>query len=287
MEYTKGFEGHITAEFNFDVVDVFRCHFRMHTIAVVSFKPDMIIVQTMVEPYEMPNIDIKGLYTTIIPLSSLKVYEYDCNLDEVNIIVSEKLVTGLPRSSKILCVNVVKDEPFSFYDEECNEISEDAVEVSFDIAHLKKNCKVEIASGFSFGRHVNEPYPHFLIKSRIHHTILEDYITRLLNSDEVQSILVKNVKAFKSFYSSPNLKIKIGKDGSIIFYGSSSKFGVMFAIGSFDCEIDFEAPRVPFKSLLKFIGSSKSNFEILKTILPEFIIRDKYHTTYAAFNRIF
>ena len=35
MKYTKEFEGHITAEFDFNVVDIFKCHFRVHNIAVV------------------------------------------------------------------------------------------------------------------------------------------------------------------------------------------------------------------------------------------------------------
>ena len=79
----------------------------------------------------------------------------------------------------------------------------------------------------------------------------------------------------------------VGKDGSIIFDNCNKGFGVRFGIGSFDCEIDFQAPRKPFKGLFKFMGPSNVNFEILKTILPEFIIRDKYYTTYAAFDQIF
>ena len=30
MEYTKEFEGYITAEFNFNIVDLLKCHFRVH-----------------------------------------------------------------------------------------------------------------------------------------------------------------------------------------------------------------------------------------------------------------
>ena len=161
MEYTKEFKGHITAEFNFNIINNFKCHFRVHNIIAVSFKPDMIIIQTMVKPYEMPNISDKGLYTTMIPLSSLKNYELECNLNEGNVIASEKLLTGLPVSSKIECINIVKNEPFIFYDEECNEVSKDSVEVSFDIIHINKKVKVKTTSGFSFGRHMNEPYPHF------------------------------------------------------------------------------------------------------------------------------
>ena len=121
----------------------------------------MIIVQTMVKPYGMPYINTKGLYTTMISLSSLTNYEFECNHSEVNIIVSKKLITGLPGSSKIECINVVSSEPFSFYDEECNEVFDESVEVSFDIIHMSKKVKVKTTSGLSFGIHVNEPYPHF------------------------------------------------------------------------------------------------------------------------------
>ena len=194
------------------------------------------------------------------------------------------MITGLPGSSKIVCINVVKSDLFIFYDEECNEVFKDSDEVSFDIIHLKKNVKLETTSGFSFGRYMNEPYPHFLINSRIDYPIQEDYIPKLLNSGKIQSVLVENVKEFKSFYS--YFKIMVGKDGSIIFDGSNG-FGVRFAIGYLDCEIDFEAPRGPFRGLLKFIGSSKANFEILKTIPPDFLIKHEYYTTYAAFDRVF
>ena len=33
------------------------------------------------------------------------------------------------------------------------------------------------------------------------------------------------------------------------------------------------------------MGSSKSEFEIVKSVLPEFIIRDKYHSTYVYFDQ--
>ena len=45
------FEGHITAEFKFNVIDVFKCHFKMYNIAVLSFRKDKIIVQTITKPY--------------------------------------------------------------------------------------------------------------------------------------------------------------------------------------------------------------------------------------------
>ena len=131
---------------------------------------------------------------------------------------------------------------------------------------------------------MNEPYPHFLIKPLFDHPIQEDYVRRLLNSSEVKSVLVNNVKQFKEFWRDSN-RMNIRKGGCIVFYGK--EFGVKFAIGKFGGEIDFEAPMGPFNGLFNFLGSSKAKFEILKTILPDFIIKHEYYSTYAAFNRVF
>ena len=49
------FEGHIIVEFEFNVIKIFKCHFRMHNIVLLSFRKDMIIMQTMTNPYRMPN----------------------------------------------------------------------------------------------------------------------------------------------------------------------------------------------------------------------------------------
>ena len=105
---------------NFNFIDLLKCHFRVHNIAVLSFRADMIIIQTMVDPYRMPNINTKGLYTTIVPLSSLKEYDYDCSscgepLNEVNVVISKAIVLDLPSGSKIECINVVKGDPFRSY----------------------------------------------------------------------------------------------------------------------------------------------------------------------------
>ena len=64
------FEGHITAEFKFNVIDVFKCQFKMYNIAVLSFRRDKIIVQTITKPYKPSDIDKQGFFrnhhTTII-----------------------------------------------------------------------------------------------------------------------------------------------------------------------------------------------------------------------------
>ena len=44
---TQMFKGHITAEFKFNVFDLFARHFKIHNIVILSFRPNEIIVQTM------------------------------------------------------------------------------------------------------------------------------------------------------------------------------------------------------------------------------------------------
>ena len=280
------FEGHITAEFNFNIIDVFKQHFRVHNLVVVSFRKDMIIVQTMTGPYTMPIIDTKGLYTTLIPLSSMKEYGFDCNREEVNVIVSRTLLSVNFKSN---CINVVADNPCIIYDEEhCGEVK-DFVEVTFDvISNLGKDVKFETVSATSFGIFVNEPYKHFLIRSHIDYPIQDDY-KDIINLTPNQTVLVDNPKAFKSFCHN-NFKITVGKDESIIFEECSGISNVKFCVGHFDCEKDFDLPSFPFKNLFKFLGVIRddTNFEITKPnvidpILMGFKINSKFYTTYTIF----
>ena len=196
IECIKGFEGHISAEFNFNIVDLLKRHFGVYMFAVLSFRPDMTVIQTMLKPYPGPNAEINGIFITIIPLSSLKEYDYDCSLDEVSVMISEMLVSGLPIGTKIGCINVVKDKPFRFYSgqriEDETDIGsdyyseietvyknryyekhliryEEAVEISFDIIHAKEGIRLKTTQHIPLGIHRNEPYPHFCIKSRLHY----------------------------------------------------------------------------------------------------------------------
>ena len=271
--YKMEFEGHITAEFKFNVINVFRWHFRMHNIVILSFRKDMIIVQTMTNPYRMPNVDTKGLYTTMIPLSWMKAYEFDCNYEEVNVMVSKILLVG---SFKSRCINVVRAEPLG-------ADNKSSVEDTFDWLHRDRNVEICTKVSDSLGFHLSEPYPHFLINSTLDYTIQQDYVRKLNNPNGIKSVLVDNPSAFKSFYS-PNYNIFIEKD-CIVMDNGNGAFLTRFGIGLVDNELEFEVPNKPFKNLFKFMGSSKSEFEIVKSVLPEFIIRDKYHSTYVYFDQ--
>ena len=313
MELITGFEGHISADFNFNIVDLLKCHFRVYAFTVLSFRPDMIVIQTMLKPYPVPNANTRGIYTTIIPLSSLAEYDYDCTLDEVSVIITLTLVSGLLSGTKIGCINVVKDKPFRFfndnlYDSDIGSSSdsdsdsprhkalhnccydknsiryEEAAEVSFDIIHSKEGIRLKTTQLIPLGIHVNEPYPHFRIKSRLFYFIQEDFVNNLLSPSEVESTLVSHIKQFKNCLSCSS-RIKVRKGGSIVFHCKNT--GVKFMIGNdTDSGSKFEVPTYPFRSLFKYIGSSKAKFEILWTEEPDFIIRHAYYSTYAAFDRV-
>ena len=62
-------------------------------------------------------------------------------------------------------------------------------------------------------------------------------------------------------------------------------FNTKLCIGLTNNELEFEVPSRPFKKLFKFMGSSKTKFEIVKSVLPEFIIKNKYYLTYISFGR--
>ena len=155
--YKMNFEGHISVHLKFDIIKIFKCHFRMHNCVVVSFRRDMIIIQTMTILYRMPNIDWKGMYTTVVPLSSMTLYEFECNLEEVNVMVTKNLVCRKVRSKWI---NVVHTEPLGME-------PRDTVDVTFDLIPFERNRRfvTDEFENRAFGMHLNYPYPVFLINS--------------------------------------------------------------------------------------------------------------------------
>ena len=288
MENIKGFEGHISADFNFNIIDLLKCHFRVYAFAVLSFRPDMIVIQTMLKPYPVPNANTRGIYTTIIPLSSLAECDYDCTLDEVSVIITLTLVSGLPSGTKIGCINVVKDKPFRFLndnlyesdigsssDSDSDSLShkalyncsydkssiryEEAVEVSFDIIHSKEGIRLKTTQLIPLGIHVNEPYPHFWIKSRLFYFIQEDFVNNLFSHSEVEFTLVSDIKQFKNCLSCSS-RIKVIKGGSIVFYCKESGFNFMIGNDT-DSGSKFEVPIYPFRGFLILLGHLRQSLK--------------------------
>ena len=128
----------------------------------------------MTIPYRMPNINSKGMYTTIIPLSSMKSYEFECNSEEVNLMVTKNLVAKIVSSR---CINVVYTEPLKM-------VPRPTVEVTFDLAPREHSrfvridglcpCSVQGFENRPFGMHLSNPYLMFLINSVLDYEVKED-----------------------------------------------------------------------------------------------------------------
>ena len=222
----------------------------------------------------------------------MKEYEYECNRKEVNVVVAKSLISVKYSCN---CINVVADNSRTIFYEEhscglCGEVK-NLAEVTFDIiTKLGKDVKFETTSAFSFGRFVNEPYKHFLIKSLIDCPIQDDY-KDIVSLEPNQTVLVNNPKEFKTFYNS-NVSITVGKNSCFVFegYGDYTKF----ITGDQKCEKDFELPGFRFAKLFKFIGSIKDDtkIEIIKPnvhsnpFLMGFKIIGEFYMTYTVFGAV-
>ena len=53
-DFKDSYKGYITAEFNFNVIDVFKQHSSIHNLVVVSFRKDMIYNDISLRDYILP-----------------------------------------------------------------------------------------------------------------------------------------------------------------------------------------------------------------------------------------
>ena len=283
------------ATFKFNILDVFSQHFKIHNSVVLSFKPNEIVMQTMHDNINetKDDSDIKGFYTTTIPLESLEEYDFDCNILEVNVIVTKSLIKSTSKVARgCKSINVVSNG-FLLINE---EILESLVEVSFDLYEksLRGRRKVvnegvneEVSddedyreyelerledelslpkysktSDEIFGRIVKKPYLHYLFTSRI------DYKIHYINTNFCyKSIVVRNPNLFKSQYG-PDSRIFIAENGTILFcrchhysetdaiiQAPNGEFGNYDTDEEGDCEkFDYELPSKVFNYLYRFIG---------------------------------
>ena len=247
--------GHITAEFKFNILEVFTQHFKIHNIVVLSFRSNEIIIQTMNDPGMVTNIETQGLYTTTIPLESLEEYEFECNKDEVNVMVTNALTEA---TSKVATgcnfINVVTDglmketygprrgpgeaykyDPLRGNKPLAKSLANPLVEVSFDLYEKKRRHEKELrlarakgpqrGPGYAkpknddcsilFGKLVETPYLHYLVSSRMDHPI-QYYFN---NEAKYKSIIVRNPIQFKRFYGHEQ-RIFVGSENeAIVFCG--------------------------------------------------------------------
>ena len=111
------------AEFKFNIFDVFSQHFKVHNSAILSFKPNEIVIQTMRDNMDeaKDDSDIKGFYTATIPIGSLEKYDFECNINEVNVIVTNSLLRSTSKVAKgCKYINVVSSGFLLVNDEELN-----------------------------------------------------------------------------------------------------------------------------------------------------------------------
>ena len=237
--------------------------------------------------------DVRGFYTTRIPSESLEEYEFDCNIPQVNVMLTKLLIRSTSQiSGGFKNINVVPNG-FLLINE---EITKPLVEVSFDLYEKdlsrKRNVVIENdeldnyddddegTSNEIFGRVVRKPYLHYLLTSRI------DYKIHHIGSNfQYKSIVVRNPILFKRMYGVEN-RIFINENGTILFCGchhfsetdviikesNNEVFDNYDADEEGDCvKFDYELPNKVFKYLYKFIGEIANkgrnviinNFEIL------------------------
>ena len=106
----------------------------------------------------------------MIPLPSMKTYEFDCNYEEVNVMVTKNLVA---RKVKSKCINVVATEPLGM-------VPSPTVEATFDLCCERSRFAIINASeNRLFGMYLDLPYPMFLINSLLDYSVSKEEVRYL------------------------------------------------------------------------------------------------------------
>ena len=243
--------GYLLAKTKFDMVELFKCHFKVCNCIVVSFRKDKTVIQTL-------NSSCRSVFSTIIPIKSLE--EYECN-DEINVTVAKNLVA---REAKSKYVSVVK-----YWDEVLGNYH---AEVTFDLIYpegMKYFTKVTDSPILrSFGVYL-DPYDIFLIDSSLNVDVKEGFI--VLN--EWNHIVVETPNALKMLcYNDFNVLVQKDQIG---VKGLSINMFVFLKRNAID--IDFIITNKVLKKLLKFPPSCESTLEIFNA--SEFKLISKYYLT--------
>ena len=78
------FKGTIDLLTKFDLMPLFRCHFRLNPMIAIRFRPDSISIQGPAGDV-VTKSGVKSIATTTLPLSSMQKYNYECNREEVTV----------------------------------------------------------------------------------------------------------------------------------------------------------------------------------------------------------
>ena len=68
----------------FNLMPLFRCHFKLNPMIAIGFRPDSISIQGPAGDV-VTKSGVKCIVTTTLPLSSIQKYNYECNREEVTI----------------------------------------------------------------------------------------------------------------------------------------------------------------------------------------------------------
>ena len=78
------FKGTIDLSTKFDLMPLFRCHFRLNPMIAIRFRPDSISIQGPAGDV-VTKSGVKCIATTTLQLSSMQKYNYECNREEVTV----------------------------------------------------------------------------------------------------------------------------------------------------------------------------------------------------------
>ena len=78
------FKGTTDLSTKFDLMPLFRCHFRLNPMIAIRFRPDSISIQGPAGDV-VTKRGVKCIATTTLPLSSMQKYNYECNREEVTV----------------------------------------------------------------------------------------------------------------------------------------------------------------------------------------------------------
>ena len=78
------FKGTIDLLTKFDLIPLFRCHFRLNPLIAIRFRPDSISIQGPAGDV-VTKSGVKCIATTTLPLCSMQKYNNECNWEEVTI----------------------------------------------------------------------------------------------------------------------------------------------------------------------------------------------------------
>ena len=203
-------------------------------------------------------------FTTLIPISFMESYEFECNREEVNVIVSKNLMS---RNSKSNCVSI----------QGTDGLKNNTIEVKFDLVFPEKKVKEPIEESA-----VIDPFGKFIGNTFILKGLCDYQMEDVEYFKGIESVTIAS-KATRTLLSKEEREIVV-RSGINPHIGMS-KPNCYSAIGLPNNTYDFELSTKPFMKVLKFLGGDDLKIEIVKPELLNgktiyrFILRNDFYTS--------